>query len=455
MNRKFRIVSLFLAIVLVISILPACSQETGGNTQQQSTGAGSESKGNEKSGETAAPVNITLDFWTISLSPNFDDYINGRIAKYEQEHPGIKIKWTDLPYAAIENKLLTSIAGGKSPDVVNLNTTMALTLASKDALVDLNKEATPEQRSIYFEDIYKSASIGESAYAFPWYLTLQVFMYNKAMYEEAGLDPNNPPTTWDEVKEHARIIKEKTGKYAFVPTAKPYAELILAGTPILNEDKTKVTINTPEALEVAKWYKSLFDEDLVPKDTLAGGIAQSYVYSLNQYQAGEIAMLTTGSQFLNRVKENAKEVYDNTLVATIPTRSKEGKIHAPLMNVVIPKMSDTHKEAIDFANYITNDESQLEFAKVVNILPSTKAAAQDPFFTQSGDDPESKAKVLSAADLSNAVDITLGIKNEGELISIIYTEWDKMLLGQQTPEETLKNAEELMQKKLDEINTQY
>jgi putative chitobiose transport system substrate-binding protein len=455
MNRKFRIVALFMAVLMVLSVLSACSQETGGNNQQQNAGTENESKGNEKSGKTEAPKNITLDFWTISLSPTFDDYINGRIAKYEKAHPGIKVKWTDLPYAAIENKLLTSIAGGKSPDIVNLNTTMALTLASKNALVDLNQEATPEQRSIYFEDMYQSASIGDSAYAFPWYIAPHVLMYNKAIYEEAGLDPNNPPKTWDEVKEHAKIIKAKTGKYGFVPTTKPYAELILAGIPILNEDKTKVTVNTPEALEIAKWYKSLFDEDLVPKDSIAGGIAQSYVYSLNQYQAGEIAMLITGSQFLNRVKENAKEVYDNTLVADIPSHSKDGNIHAPLMNVVVPTMSDTHKEAIDFANFITNDESQLEFAKVVNIFPSTKEATKDPFFTQSGDDPESKAKIIAVASLPRAVDVTLGIKNEGELISIIYTEWDKMLLGQQTPEETLKNAEELLQKKLDEINAQY
>ncbi|WP_199624666.1 ABC transporter substrate-binding protein [Paenibacillus alkalitolerans] len=454
MNRKLRLLSLALALIFIS--LSACSQQSSGGGEPPAAEAGKETDGaetdkGENGGEQQPPKNVTLDFWTIALSPTFDDYINGRIAKYEQEHPGIKVKWTDLPFNAIENKLLTSIAGGRSPDVVNLNTTMALTLASKNALVDLNAEATEEQRGIYFEELYKSASIGDSAYAFPWYIAPHVFMYNKSLYEQAGLDPAAPPKTWEEVKRQSITIKQKTGKYGFVVTDSYIAQMYLSGVPVVNEEKTKIIINTPEALEYAKFVKSLYDEDAVPKDGITGG----YAFALNQYQAGEIAMLITGPQFLKRIKENAKEVYDNTLIAEVPTRSTEGKIHAPLMNVVVPTMSDAHKEAIEFANYITNDESQLEFSKIVNILPSTKEAAKDPFFTQSGDDPESKAKVISAESLPRAVDVTFGIKQEGELISLLTKEFEKMLLGQQSPEDTLKIAEEAMQKKLDEINAQY
>ncbi|XEC97384.1 ABC transporter substrate-binding protein [Paenibacillus tarimensis] len=449
MASKFRYFTFLLALIMFISLLSACSRPDNGNTNQPNPGTETNDSSN---GNTGDPVskNVTLDFWTIALSPNFDDYINGRIAKYEQENPGVKIKWTDLPFTAIENKLLTSIAAGKSPDVVNLNTNMALTLASKGALVDMNKEATVEQRGIYFEDMYSSASIGDSAFAFPWYIAPHVLMYNKKIYEAAGLDPNGPPVTWDEVKSHAAIIKEKTGKYAFVPTVAVYADLVNAGVPVISEDKTKVILQTPEALSYAKWMKSLYDEDLVPKDGITGG----YTFALNQFQAGEIAMLISGSQFLNRVKQNAADVYENTLVADVPTQSS-GNIHAPLMNVVVPTMSDTHEEAIAFANYITNDESQLEFSKIVNIFPSTKEAAKDPFFTLTGEDPESKAKVIAAASLPRAIDVTFGVPDQGELISILTKEWEKMQLGQQSPEDTLKNAEEQMQKKLDEINSNY
>jgi putative chitobiose transport system substrate-binding protein len=426
------------------SMLAACTGTKNGDTPASTTPS------TKPSSETTTEKkkDVTLNFWTISLSPNFDDYIKGRIKKFQDANPGITVKWTDLPYGSMENKLLTSIAGGNSPDVVNLNTGMALTLAAKNALVDLNKEATEEQRSIYFPDLYNSTKLGDSAYAFPWYFSLPVFMYNKKIYEQAGLDPNKPPTTLEEMKQQAIQIKEKTGLYGFTPNSNPPADLFFSGVPMISPDKKKIIVNTPEALAWAKWNKELYDQGVVPKDSISADAN----YATDKYQAGQIATLTTGAQFLNRVKQNAKDVYDNTMVAKMPALKANGKYQAGLMNVVVPTMSKNHKEAIAFANFITNDESQLEFCKVVNILPSTKKAAADPFFTQSGSDPESKAKVIAASMVGQSQDFTLGIKDESKVLEPLWKGWTKMLLGQISPEDMLKSVEQDMQKNLDEVN---
>jgi putative chitobiose transport system substrate-binding protein len=445
MAEKLRIAKVLLAATLIVSMLAACSTSTNSSNPGKSADSGKTNPA-----PTTEKKQVTLDFWTISLSPNFDDYIKGRIKVFEDQNPNIKVKWTDLPYDAMENKLLTSIAGGKSPDVVNLNTGMALTLAAKNALVDLNKEATPEQRSIYFPDLYNSTSIGSSAYAFPWYFGLSVFAYNKKIYEQAGLDPNKPPKTWEEMRQQAVTIKQKTGKYGFVPNYNPPADLYFSGVPIISEDKKKIIVNTPEALAWAKWNKKLFDDGVVPKESLAADAN----YSTDKYQAGQIATLVTGAQFLNRVKTNAKDVYDNTLVAQMPALKEGGKYQAGLMNVVVPTMSKNHQEAIAFANFITNDESQLAFCKIVNILPSTKKAAADPFFTQAGNDPESQAKVITAKMASQSKDFTLGIKNESQVLEPLWNNWKKMLNGDLTPEDYLQKSEQEMQKKLDEVNAQ-
>jgi putative chitobiose transport system substrate-binding protein len=441
MAKKIRFTTLLLIIAMVFSMLAACTKSETGAKVSETGGATPEAT-------PAAKQDVTLKFWTISLSPNFDDYINGRIKKYQDANPGITIKWTDLPYGSMENKLLTSIAGGAAPDVVNLNTPMALTLAGKNALVDLNKEATDEQRSIYFPDLFNSTKLGNSAYAFPWYFGLSAFIYNKKIYEDAGLDPNSPPKTWEELKQQAIIIKQKTGKYGFVPVYNPPQDFYFSGVPMISEDKKKITLNTPEALAWSKWNLALYTEGIVPKDSLSADAN----YVTDKYQAGQIATLTTGASFLSRVKTNAPEIYKNTLVAKMPALKEGGKYAAGLMDVVVPTMSANHQEAIAFANFITNDESQLEFAKVVNILPSTKKAAADPFFTQTGADPESQAKVITAQMVGNSQDFTLGIASESQVLEPLWTGWKKMLLGQVTPEVFLKNAEADMQKKLDEIN---
>ncbi|WP_051318157.1 ABC transporter substrate-binding protein [Cohnella thermotolerans] len=457
MTRKIRIPALLAVGAVAVSMISACGGKSdNGNTANPSESAkGSPTASSAPSGSSSASASpsaeakkdITLQFWTISLSPNFDDYINGRIRKFEDENPGVKVKWTDLPYDAMENKLLTSIAGGNAPDVVNLNTGMTMTLAGKNALVDMNKEATEEQRSIYFESLYNSAKLGDSVYAFPWYYGLNAFIYNKEIYEKAGLDPNKPPTTWEELKQQAITIKEKTGKYGFVPTYNPPADLYFSGVPMISEDKKKMIINTPEALEWVKWNKELYDQKIVPKESLSADAN----YATDKYQSGQIATLTTGAAFLSRVKTNAKKVYDNTLVAKMPAM-KTGKYHAGLMNLVVPSASKNHKEAIALANFMTNDESQLEFCKIVNILPSTKKAAADPFFSQAGDDPESKTKIITAEEAANAQDFTLGVKDEGKILEPLWKNWQKMLLGQMTPEQYLSESEAAAQKLLDEVN---
>ncbi|CAM2843843.1 sugar ABC transporter substrate-binding protein [Paenibacillus sediminis] len=453
MSKRYRSFALLLAMVMLISLIAACGSGSSSDKNNTAQTPGTTTETTNTNTDTAKKEEpkqepVELKFWTISLSPNFDDYINGRIKKFEDENPGITVKWTDLPYGSMENKLLTSIAGGKSPDVVNLNTGMTMTLAGKNALVDLNKEATEEQRSIYFPDLYNSTKLGESVYAFPWYYGLSVFAYNKKIYEEAGLDPNKPPTTYEEMKQQAIIIKEKTGKYGFVPTYNPPADFYFLGVPIISEDKKTIIVDTPEALEWAKWNKDLYDQGIVPKDSLSADAN----YATDKYQAGKIASLTTGAQFLSRVKTNAKDVYDNTLIAKMPTLKPGGNVQAGLMNVVVPTMSTHHKEAILFANFITNDESQLEFCKIVNILPSTKKAAADPFFTQAGTDPESQAKVITAQMASMGKDFSLGVKNEGDVLDPLWKGWKEMLNGKVTPEEMLKKAQAEMQKKLDEIN---
>src|SRR2546422_7880228 len=69
----------------------------------------------------AAAPQTTLEFWTISLQPFFTDYVNGLIAGYQRGNPGVRIKWVDVQFQAVEQKLLAAIAGGVPPDVVNLN----------------------------------------------------------------------------------------------------------------------------------------------------------------------------------------------------------------------------------------------------------------------------------------------------------------------------------------------
>ena len=144
------------ASIVALGVLAASFAGCSGNGD--STPSGSSSGSTESSGvgsSSASSEPVTVEFWTISLQPTFTDFFNGLIADYQAANSNVTVKWVDLPYDSIQQKLITASAGGTSPDVVNLNTQMALSLAGKGALVDLNKEATEEQRSIYIDTLYK------------------------------------------------------------------------------------------------------------------------------------------------------------------------------------------------------------------------------------------------------------------------------------------------------------
>ena len=105
-------------------------------------------------------------------------------------------------------------------------------------------------KSKFFDNLWKAASVGGKSYGIPWYVTTRVEMFNTENFREAGLDPAKPPKTWKEVEEYSRIIRQKTGKFGFMPAIKVFEDFTMEGIPIVNGDLTKAEFNTPEAAAI-------------------------------------------------------------------------------------------------------------------------------------------------------------------------------------------------------------
>ena len=69
----------------------------------------------------AAPPAVserTIQFWTLDLAPKFNSYLQGVIAAWEQQNPGYRVVWTDIPWGSVERKLLAAVFARTAPDVV-------------------------------------------------------------------------------------------------------------------------------------------------------------------------------------------------------------------------------------------------------------------------------------------------------------------------------------------------
>ncbi|MCL5773664.1 MAG: sugar ABC transporter substrate-binding protein [Firmicutes bacterium] len=401
-------------------------------------------------GQSSAPSGkIKLEFWTISLKPEHTDYIESLMAKYQKENPDIELEWIDIPINVMMQKLMASIAGGVSPDVVNLNPEYALLLAQNNALVNMDEAVPAKDREKYLDNLWNAASFEGSNYAIPWYVTTQVVMYNSNLFSAAGLDADKGPKSWDDIEKDAVIIKQKTGVYGFMPAIDPanFGKLLddwqCQGIPVLSKDRKQALFNSPAAAARLQWYVDLYKNDIIPRETMTSG----YQGAVEMYQRGNLGMLVSGPQFLLKIKLNAPDVYNATRVAPYP-RGKAGIVPAAIMNFAVPRASRHKEEAVKLALFLTNDENQLQFCKRLPLLPSTKKAAADPFFIEGKGDPvQDEAIRISIMQLKHARNLSLGLKNWVDLGKALKDAIENSMYQRKTVQAALDEAAE----KWDEI----
>ncbi len=387
----------------------------------------------EESREPEQTKGGPITFWTLSLSPTFDDYINGVIDDFEEKNPGAKVTWQDIPFDQAEQRTLAAASAGNLADVINLNTDFLKKLGALGALKNMD-EAAADVKDQYFEGAWQAGTVNGTAYAIPWYLSNGVMLYNKELLEKAGID--KPPTTDKEAWDMSKTIYEKTGAYGQT-ISDIHLYLPANGIPIVSEDGKKAAFNTPDALEKIKFFKEKYDEGLIPDEILLGQA------NIPEWYAQEkLVWWQTGPQLFRQVKDLSPEVYEKSDAAPAILGSL-GKSSMAVMNVAVSAKSKNPDTAVKFAKFITNSENQLNFCKIVAILPSTKEAAKDEFFTQGADseDPAEKGKYYSAKQLENAIDFFVPVENISQINKTINEEFHKVLLENKDPQKALDDAE--------------
>jgi putative chitobiose transport system substrate-binding protein len=152
-------------------------------------------------------------------------------------------------------------------------------------------------------------------------------------------------------------------------------------------------------------------------------------------------MVFTGPVFLRRVKDNAPSIYKSTDVASAVV-GKTGKHELAAMSISVMNSSIHKKEAVDFAFYVTNSENQIAFSKIETTYPSTIVALNDPFFTLDDGTLETKARIIGAKELFDAVRLRKYLEHPqfDKLRDAFDEAVQKACLGNATTKEALDEA---------------
>lgn len=222
-------------------------------------------------------------------------------AQFEKLNPdidviGVEYEWTGPTFAV-------QLAGGSLPDVFTVPFTDAKTLLENGQLMDVTDEIAALGYTDKFNPIILDAVTGDDGklYGFPRQAYAMGLHYNRELFEAAGLDPNTPPTTWDEVREAAKAIADATGKagYAQMTMNNTGGWQLTAGTvahggrtQVANADGTYTsTINNPGTVADLEFLQQLRWDD----NSMGNNFLLDWGVINQEFAAGNIGMYTSGS----------------------------------------------------------------------------------------------------------------------------------------------------------------
>ena len=352
---------------------------------------------------------------------DYSDYINSVIREYEVK-TNLKIKWVDVPFSEGEKRTLSAILSKNPPDLINLNPDFSILLAQKGALKYIPKG----KLSDFTSDVVNSLIFDGQIYAIPWYATSAVTFYNKKY-------TNVFPTYFDDLPKLAQKIQDKK-VFIYMPniTENDTMAKILNKYGVYSYEK----INSDNAIAVFKMFKDMYDKGQIPKES----VTQTQREALEKYMSGQVVYFQGGANFLNLVKENAPDIYNNTGISE-QIKGSLGQNDFSLMNLVIPLKSKHPYEALDFALFLTNEKNQLELAKLTNIIATNKNVLTSDFYNRDGNLMQ-KAISISSKQLQNVNPVMHQSRNQKEINLLINTAVQEILINNADIKSTLDRVSE-------------
>ena len=167
------------------------------------------------------PLNHTgkVTYWYVGpnqASPQIDHEIDAQFwAAFAKTYPNITIEKQSFDYNNVLDKIRTAALGKSAPMVARLTLLWAPELAAKGFLEELKPEDIGYPTAEFWPGAMKSVTWKGKTYGVPTNNETMALIWNGQLFEQAGLDPNIPPATWDELVVFSRKIKEKTGKFGY------------------------------------------------------------------------------------------------------------------------------------------------------------------------------------------------------------------------------------------------
>jgi multiple sugar transport system substrate-binding protein len=307
-------------------------------------------------GLSAKAEDTVITVWSldkdIQPAPNL-------IKQFNALNNGIKVEYREIQFDDVVSESMRAYSTGKAPDIIAIDNPDHALFASHGAFLDLTDmiaKSTIIKPANYFPGPLKSATWDGKYYGVPKATNTIALYYNKDLFKAAGLDPNKPPQTWDELLADAKKLTDP-GKnvYGLTFSAKASEEGTFQFLPWAQmAGATYDHINTDGAVKALTTWKQIIDEKLASPDTLT----RSQWDSTATFNAGNAAMAISGPWEIDRMVKDAKFDWGTALLP-VPQEGAERSSAMGDYNWAIFSKTKHPEEAFKVLEYFVSKDDTM------------------------------------------------------------------------------------------------
>lgn len=410
-------------------------------------------------GVAFAQTRLTF-YYPVGVSGPLARFIESYVAEFEAAYPDIRVETVfGGNYTENQTKIVAAQRAGTPPDVAILLSQELRTLIALDIVEPIQPllDADPEAAAMvddFFPAFMLNSTLDGEVWSLPFQRSTPVLYYNKEAFAEAGLDPEAPPTTWDELLAYAQQLTKRDagGNVSQWGVAIPTEDrsswlleaLVMQAGGLLYDpegDGLVMTIDTPAVREAVQFKADLANRyEVSPEGVIAWGTTP------NDFAAGNIAMIYHSTGSLGFIRANADFDFGT---AFLPAKERYG---APTGggNFYVLKGSDPSKReaAWTFIKWMTSPEQlarwSIDSGYVAPRRSSWELPVMQEYVTQ-------YPQAVTARDQLEYAQAELPVYGLQEIKDIISKAEQDVILGNATVEEALADA----QARAEEVMARY
>lgn len=299
--KKTKLFSLLACVLVAVMLFSACGTTSGETpkTDEQATPAPAETSGTE-------PENVTITYCNFNSSGGNEETLQKMVDAFQEEYPYITVEVETIGYDDYFTQMQTRVAGGTAPDCYELNIENFAAYANKGMLAEISGIDV----SGLNETALNAFNVKGVQYGLPESFSNVVLIYNKDLFDQAGVAYPTADWTQDDLQAAAEAIRALGDDIFGIWQPITYNEFFKVvaqyGGALLNEDKTAFSINSPENIQAAQ---ALVDRVLV-SNVQPNTVQQGGMGDWDMFMSGRLGMIPTGIWAFQTFTENCDFDWD-------------------------------------------------------------------------------------------------------------------------------------------------